>query len=109
MSVGPEGGQHLGPDMLKAAERPVSRLEASVDSNELLVEGPGHIGCDFCTSLPSLIAASLDGLAGGNGVARKEVCIKGKRSLKPEAGSYNGRRLKERKDNSPSIMSSISP
>ena len=52
----------------------MSRLEASMDSNELLAEGPRRVGRDFRTSLPSLGTLSLDGLAGGNGVARKEVC-----------------------------------
>ena len=62
----------------------MSRLETSLNSEKLLAEGSRGIGCDFCTSLPPLIAASFDGLAGGNGVTRKALCAR--RKKKYEAG-----------------------
>src|SRR5215216_197734 len=63
----------------------MSQLETSLNGEKLLVERPRGVGRDLRTSLPSLIAASLDGLAGSNGVAREELCAR--RKKKHEAGS----------------------
>ena len=87
MDVGPEGGNHLGSDTLQPAEHPMSRLEARLDGKKLLAEGPRRVRRDFCTSPSSLIAASLDGMAGGNGMTRKELCARKRKN------SEAGRRL----------------
>ena len=57
----------------------MSQLETSLNGENLLAEGPWGIRRDFCISQPSLVAASLDGLAGGNGVIRKILCTRRKK------------------------------
>ena len=63
----------------------MSRLETSLDDKKLLAKGPRGIGRDLCASLPSFIAASFDGLASGDGVAREVLCAR--RKKKYEVGS----------------------
>ena len=85
MDIRPEGGDHLGSDMLQPAEHPRGRLETSLDGKKLLVERPRSVGRDLRTIPPSLITASFDGLASGNNVTREVLCAR--RKKKYEAGS----------------------
>lgn len=50
------------------------QLEMSLDGKELLVERPMSVRHDVYTSLPSLFAVSIDGLAGSDSVAREVLC-----------------------------------
>ena len=67
------------------AESPMRRLKTSLDGEQLRGEGSRGVGRDFRTSQPLLITASLDGLAGGDGVTRKILYTR--RKKKYEAGS----------------------
>ena len=80
-SAWPEGGDHLGSSALKTAERPMRRLETSLDGKHLLGKGPRGVGRDFCTNPSSLVAASLDGLAGGKSMTRKELCARKRKTF----------------------------
>ena len=57
----------------------MSRLEMSLDGKKVLVERPRGVGRDLRTSFPLLIAASFDGLAGGNGITSEVLCARRKR------------------------------
>ena len=85
MNTRPEGRDHLGSDALQMAERPMGRLETSLNGEKLLAKGLRGVGRDFCSSQPSLVAASLDGLTSGNGVTRKVLYARRKNNY--EVGS----------------------
>ena len=74
MPVWPEGGDRLSPSALQPAEHTVGRLKMSLNAKELLAKGPRGVGGDLRAFRPSFLAASLDGLVGGMGVAGEEVC-----------------------------------
>ena len=78
----PEGGDHLSSSALQAVEHSVGQLETSLDGKKLLDEGLRGVGCNFCTSQPSLITAGLDHLGSGYRMAREEVCP-GRRRKRP--------------------------
>ena len=64
-SAWPKGGDYLGSGALHTVNHPMRRLETSFYDEELFGKGPRGIGRDFYASQPSLLAASLDGLAYG--------------------------------------------
>ena len=49
----------------------MSRLEAGLNRQELLLQRPASIRRDLGASLPSCLAVGLDDLVGGNRVARE--------------------------------------
>ena len=62
-------------------------LETSLDGQVLLYKSPRGVGRDCRASQPPLVAASLHGLAGGDGVNREIFCSKEEeKSEKSEAG-----------------------
>ena len=64
--AGPEGGQDLRPGTLKPAEQPVSRLDASLDRQELFLQRAAGGWRDLKAGLPLRLATGLDGLVGGS-------------------------------------------
>ena len=65
----PEGGQHLRPGTLKPVEQSMSRLEAGLDRQELLLQRTTSGWQNLEASLPSCLVAGLDDLVGGDRVA----------------------------------------
>ena len=64
--AGPEGGQDLRPRALKPAEQPVSRLDASLDRQELFLQRAAGGWRDLEAGLPLRLAMGLNGLVGGS-------------------------------------------
>ena len=64
----------MRPNALKTAEHAVSRLEAGLDCQKLLLKRPASIRRDLSTSLPLRLTVGLDNLVSGNGVAREVFC-----------------------------------
>ena len=78
----------------------MSRPEASLDAQDVLVKSSGGIGGNLCALRPPTFTVSLDGLDGGLQVPRKEVCkVKKKQRGKSKTRSqhYLNRQLEERK------------
>ena len=73
-----ESGQHLRPNTLKPAEQAMSRLEAGLDRQELLLQRPASVWSNLGASLPSCLAVGLDDLVGGGRVAREVLCARKK-------------------------------
>ena len=69
----------MHPNMLKTAEHAVSRLEAGLDRQKLLLKRPASIRRDLSSSLPLRVAAGLDDLVGGNRVTREVLCTREER------------------------------
>ena len=64
----------MGADALKPVQHPVSRSEASLNAQDVLVKSSGGIGSDLCAFRPPTLTVSLDGLDGGLRLPREEVC-----------------------------------
>ena len=63
---------------MKPAEQSVSRLEAGLDRQELLLQRPASVWRNIGASLPLCLAAGLDDLVGGGRVAREVLCTRKK-------------------------------
>ena len=73
----------------------MSWLKTGFDGQELLLERPMGIRRNLHTSLPLCFAVGLDGLAGGDGVAREVLCAKKKEKEEKNTKSeieLNGKR-----------------
>ena len=68
----------MRPNALKTAEHAVSRLEAGLDRQKLLLKRPTSIRRDLHTGLPSYLAVGLDDLVGGGRVTREVLCTRKK-------------------------------
>ena len=77
--AGPEGGQDLRSRALKPAEQPVSRLDTSLDRQELLRQRAAGSRRNLEAGLPLRLATSFDGLVGGSGIAGEVLCAEKKR------------------------------
>ena len=53
----------------------MSRPKTGLDAEKLLAKGPGGVGSNQRTFRPPPFAIGLDGLIGGAGVTREEVCL----------------------------------
>ena len=91
--AGPEGGQDLRSRALKTAEKPVSRLDASLDRQELFLQRAAGGWRDLEAGLPLRLATGFDGLVGGSGIAGEVLCAKKKRKEKHQnqKNKSNGR------------------
>ena len=93
--AGPEGGQDLRPGTLKPTEQSVSRLDAGLDRQELLLQRAAGGWRDLKASLPSRLATGLDGLVGGSRIAREILCArkkkKGRKEHQNQKTSQSGR------------------
>ena len=87
MDARPEGGNQLGPGVLKTVENAVDRLQARLDGQELLVHVSRRVERDLCSFTPALVATRLDGLANSDSMSKKEVCAKKNKDQKLEAES----------------------
>ena len=89
----------MSSSMLKTAEHAVSRLEAGLDRQKLLLKRPVGVRCDLNSSLPPGLAVSFDDLVGGDGVAGEVLCSgKEERNEKAEAGMQDKSADKTRKE-----------
>ena len=68
----------MSPNALKMAEHAVSRLQAGLDRQKLLLKRPVGIRCDLNPSLPPSLTMSFDCLVGGDGVAGEVFFTKNK-------------------------------
>ena len=99
---------------MKPAEQSMSRLEAGLDRQELLLQRPASVWCDFGASLPLCLAVGLDDLVGGSRVAREVLCARKKEKEEKNTKSENElKRQAASKDEEegglPSTKSSIWP
>ena len=67
----------------------MSRLEAGLDRQELLLQRPASVWCDFGASLPLCLAVGLDDLAGGSREARKVLRARKKEKEEKNTKSEN--------------------
>ena len=74
---------------MKPAEQAMSRLEAGLDRQELLLQRPASVWCDFGASLPLCLAVGLDDLVGGGRVAREVLCARKKEKEEKNTKSEN--------------------
>ena len=104
----------MRPNTLKTAEHAVSRLEAGLDRQKLLLKRPTSIRRDLGTSLPLRLAVGLDDLVGGSRVARQVLYTRKKekeeKNTKLES-ELNGKRQarNEKEGGLPSTKSLIWP
>ena len=102
----------MRPNALKTAEHAVSRLEAGLDRQKLLLKRPSSIRRNLSSSLPLRVAAGLDDLVGGNRVTREIFCAREERKktqgqkMDQMAG---GKQRDEEEEGLPSTKSSIWP
>ena len=75
----------MRPNALKTAEHAVSRLEAGLDRQKLLLKRPTSIRRDLHTGLPSCLAVGLDDLVGGSRVTREVLCTRKKEREKTQS------------------------
>ena len=92
----------------------MSRLEAGLDRQELLLQRPASVWHDLGASLPSRLVVGLDDLVGSGRVAREVLCAKKKEKEEKNTKSENEpKRQAARKDEEegglPSTKSSIWP
>ena len=92
----------------------MSRLEAGLDCQELLLQRPASVWRDLGASLPLCLAAGLDDLVGGGRVAREVLCARKKEKEEKNTKSENERKLQvaskdEEEGGLPSTKSSIWP
>ena len=104
----------MRPGTLKPAEQLVSRLDAGLDRQELLLQRTASSWCNLEASLPSRLAAGLDHLVGGGRVAREVLCARKKEKEEKNTKSENElKRQAASKDEEegglPSTKSSIWP
>ena len=74
----------MPPSTLKPAEQSVSRLDAGLDRQELLLQRTAGGWRNLEASLPPCLAASLDGLVGGGRIAREIFCARKKKKRRKE-------------------------
>ena len=86
----------------------MSRLEAGLDRQKLLLKRPAIIWRNLSSSLPLRVMAGLDDLVGGNGVTRKVLCASKKESQKMDQMT-GGKQRDEEEGGLPSTKSSIWP
>ena len=102
----------MRPNVLKTAEHALSRLEAGLDRQKMLLKRPASIRRDLSSSLPLCVAAALNDLVGGNGVTREVLCAREERKktqgqkMDQMAG---GKQRDEEEEGLPSTKSSIRP
>ena len=70
---------------MQPVKHPVGRLKMSLNAEELLCKGPRDIGGNLRATRPSLLATSLNGLVGSDGMAEEEVCTSKTTNQKSEA------------------------
>ena len=104
----------MRPNALKTAEHAVSRLEAGLDRQKLLLKRPASVRRDLSASLPLRLAVGLDDLVGGGRVAREVLCARKKEKEEKNTKSENElKRQAASKDEEegglPSTKSSIWP
>ena len=103
----------MRPNALKTAEHAVSRLEAGLDRQKLLLKRLASIRRDLSSSLPLRVAVGLDDLAGGNGVTREVLCTSKKGREKTQSQKMDqmagGKQRNEEEGGLPSTKSSIWP
>ena len=102
----------MRPNALKTAEHAVSRLEAGLDRQKLLLKRPASIRRDLSPSLPLRVATGLDDLVGGNGVTREVLCAskKGKKTQSQKMDQMAGSKQRDEQEGGlPSTKSSIWP
>ena len=92
----------------------MSRLDAGLDRQELLLQRPAGVWCDLGASLPLCLAVGLDDLVGGSRVAREVLCARKKEKEEKNTKSENElKRQAASKDEEegglPSTKSSIWP
>ena len=75
----------MRPNALKTAEHAVSRLEAGLDRQKLLLKRPTSVRRDLHTGLPSCLAVGLDDLVGGGRVTREVLCTRKKEREKTQS------------------------
>ena len=104
----------MRPNALKTAEHPVSRLEAGLDRQKLLLKRPTGVRRDLSASLPLRLTVGLDDLVGGGRVAREVLCARKKEKEEKNTKSENELKRQatskdEEEDGLPSTKSSIWP
>ena len=67
----------------------MSRLEAGLDRQELLLQRPASVWCDLDASLPLCLTVGLDDLVGGGRVAREVLCARKKEKEEKNTKSEN--------------------
>ena len=67
----------------------MSRLEAGLNRQELLLQRPASVWRDLGASLPSCLAVGLDDLVGGGRVAREVLCARKKEKEEKNTKSEN--------------------
>ena len=92
----------------------MSRLEAGLNRQELLLQRPASVRRDLGASLPLCLAVGLDDLVGGSRVAREVLCARKKEKEEKNTKSENEpKRQAASKDEEegglPSTKSSIWP
>ena len=92
----------------------MSRLEAGLDRQELLLQRPASVWRNLGASLPLCFAAGLDDLVGGGRVAREVLCARKKEKEEKNTKSENELKWQaankdEEEDGLPSTKSSIWP
>ena len=77
----------------------MSRLDAGLDRQELLLQRPTSVRCNLSASLPPRLTAGLDDLVGGGGVAREVLCARKKeKEEKTPSQKTSQKRQTARKD-----------
>ena len=101
----------MRPGTLKPAEQSVSRLDAGLDRQELLLQRTAGGWRDLKASLPSRLATGLDGLVGGSRIAREILCIRKeeKNTKIRKQAKWQTARTDEEVGGLPSTRSSIWP
>ena len=98
---------------LKMAEHAVSRLEAGLDRQKLLLKRPASIRRDLSSNLPLRLAVGLDDLAGGNEVTKEVLCTSKKGREKTQSQKMDqiagGKQRNEEEGGLPSTKYSIWP
>ena len=104
----------MRPNMLKPAKHAVSRLEAGLNRQELLLQRPARVWRDLSANMPPCLAVGLDDLVSGGRVAREVLCARKKEKEDKNTKSENepnGKRQarNEEEGGLPSTKSSIWP
>ena len=91
----------------------MSRLEAGLNRQELVLQRPASVRRDLGASLPSCLMAGLDDLVGGGRVAREVLCARKKEKEEKNTKSENEPKRQAAKEEEegglPSTKSSIWP
>ena len=91
----------------------MSRLEAGLDRQKLLLKRPTSIRRDLHSGLPSYLAVGVDDLVCGGRVTREVLCTRKKEREKTQSQRMDqmasGKRRNEEEGGLPSTKSSIWP